>query len=42
MQEQEYEQRLQEVEGNAISALNEERKRGDEMGGQVESGSGIA
>ena len=31
MQEQEYEQRLQEVEGNAISALNEERKRGDEM-----------
>ena len=31
MQEQEYEQRLQEVEGKAISALNEERKRGDEM-----------
>ena len=31
MQEQEYEQRLQEVEGKAISAVNEERKRGDEM-----------
>ena len=31
MQEQEYEQRLQEVEGKAISAVNEERKRGDEL-----------
>ena len=31
MQEQEYEQRLQEIEGKAISAVNEERKRGDEM-----------
>ena len=31
MQEQEYEQRLQDVESKAISAVNEERKRGDEL-----------
>ena len=31
MQEQEYEQRLQDVENKAIGALNEERKRGDEL-----------
>ena len=31
MQEQEHEQRLQDVENKAINALNEERKRGDEL-----------
>ena len=31
MQEQEYEQRLQDVESKAIGAVNEERKRGDEL-----------
>ena len=31
MQEQEYEQRLQDVESKAIGAINEERKRGDEL-----------
>ena len=31
MQEQEYEQRIQDVENKAINALNEERKRGDEL-----------
>ena len=31
MQEQEYEQSLQDVENKAIGALNEERKRGDEL-----------
>ena len=31
MQEQDYEQRLQDVENKAIGALNEERKRGDEL-----------
>ena len=31
MQEQEYEQRLQDVENKAIGAVNEERKRGDEL-----------
>ena len=31
MQEQEYEQRIQDVENKAIGALNEERKRGDEL-----------
>jgi len=31
MQEQEYEQRLQDVENKAIGAINEERKRGDEL-----------
>ena len=31
MQEQEYEQRIQDVENKAIVALNEERKRGDEF-----------
>ena len=31
MQEQEYEQRLQDVESKTIGAVNEERKRGDEL-----------
>ena len=31
MQEQEFEQRLQDVENKAIGAVNEERKRGDEL-----------
>ena len=42
MQEQEYEQRLQDVENKAIGAVNEERKRGDELEVRLKSGSGIA